>query len=101
MSELVECECEWFVVSKPIELMTLDKVAEVLDGEVHCQELSIKCAVTGFVSAISCHPSPICCPTARSVKCIDTGYESQHMAVPLTILSHMITSSVLYIALQS
>ena len=42
------CECERFVIGMHIELATFDKVAEVLDGEVHCQELAIKCAVAGF-----------------------------------------------------
>ena len=36
------------MVSKHIELTTFDEVAEVLDGEVHCQELLIECAVPGF-----------------------------------------------------
>ena len=43
-----ECECERFVIGKHIELTTFDEVAEVLDGEVHCQELSIECAVPSF-----------------------------------------------------
>ena len=43
-----EGESERFVIGKHIELTTFDKVAEVLDGEVHCQELSIECAVPSF-----------------------------------------------------
>ena len=43
-----EWECQWFVVCKNIELTTFDEVAKVLDGKVHCKELSVKCAVPGF-----------------------------------------------------
>ena len=43
-----ECECQRFVVCKNIELTTFDEVAKVLDGKVHCKELSVKCAVPGF-----------------------------------------------------
>ena len=43
-----ECECEWFVIGKYIELTAFCEVAEMLDCQVHCQELSIKCAVPRF-----------------------------------------------------
>ena len=33
------------MVGKHVELLTLDKVAEVLDSEVHGQEFSIECAI--------------------------------------------------------
>ena len=40
-----ECKHERFVTGKYIELPTFDEVEEVLNGELHCQEFSIKCAV--------------------------------------------------------
>ena len=43
-----ECECERFVIGKHIELATFDKVAEVLDGEVHCHD---QMCCTGFQEA--------------------------------------------------
>ena len=45
MSELVESAN---VSGLNIELTTFDEVAKVLDGKVHCKELSVKCAVPGF-----------------------------------------------------
>ena len=41
-------ECQWFVVRKYIELTAFDEVAEVSDGEVHCKQLAVKCAVLSF-----------------------------------------------------
>ena len=43
-----ECECERFVIGKHIELTAFYEVAEVFDCQVHCQELSIECAVLRF-----------------------------------------------------
>ena len=43
-----ECECERFVISEYVELTDFNEVTEVLNYQVHCQELSIECAVLRF-----------------------------------------------------
>ena len=48
LSEFMECECERFVISEYVELTAFDEVTEVLNWQVHCQELSIECAVPCF-----------------------------------------------------
>ena len=40
-----EGESQWLVVCCDVELSSFDKVLEVLDGFVDCQELTVKCAV--------------------------------------------------------
>ena len=42
-------KCQWFVVRKYIELTAFNEVAEVCDGEVHCEQLVVKCAVLSFL----------------------------------------------------
>ena len=43
----VQCECEGFVVGLNVELTSFHKMPEMLNGHVHCQELSVKDAVAG------------------------------------------------------